>query len=202
MIEARVRAKLGTFSLDAEVAAKGTACVAGRNGAGKTTLLRAVAGLLKIDAGLVRVGGADVSGLPAERRGVVLVTPSSAFLHLDVDRHILWGARLRGVNLGSEVVARVKGELGIDFAGPVRKLSLGMKERVSLATALVASPRAVLVDEAFSNLHGRGEFVRKYGMLARESGVDLLFTCQDEEDGESADRLYSIEDGSTRLLRG
>lgn len=201
MIEARVRARIGSFSLDAEVSAEGTACVVGRNGAGKTSLLRAIAGLLKVEEGHVRAGGVEVTGLPVERRGIVLVTPSSSMQHLDVDAHILWGARLRGARPGLGSVDRVKGELGIDFSGPVRKLSLGMRERVSLATALVATPRAILVDEAFSNLHGRDEFVRSYGRLARESKVDLIYTCQDEEDGGSADRLYYIEAGSTRLLR-
>lgn len=200
MIEARVRARLGTFLLDAELATEGVTCVAGRNGAGKTSLLRAIAGLLRLDQGYVRVGGVDVTRAPMEERGVVLVTPAASLLHLDVDSHILWGARLSGRRPEEGEVDRVKKELGITFGGPVRRLSLGMKERVTLATALLASPRAILVDEAFANLHERDAFVSSYGGLAKERGVDLVFTSQDAADGRMAEQVYEMDDGSIRLL--
>ena len=139
MIEARVRARLGAFQLSAELRCRGTTCVVGRNGSGKTSLFRALAGFLPVE-GVVRIDGADVTRLPVERRGVVMVTPSSCFPHLDVDSHLRGGARLRGLSPSAESLSTAKSELGIDFRGPVRSLSLGMRGRVSLATALFASP--------------------------------------------------------------
>lgn len=195
LIRAAVQKRLGHFSLNASVEAEGFVCLAGRNGSGKTTLLRVIAGLTEQDAGEVLINGRDVSGLPVERRGVVMVTPGSAIPTMEVDAHLGWGARLKGAAAPVEKLAEVKQELGIDFGGRVGKLSLGMRERVSLATALLSAPAAVLVDEAFSNLHDREEFVSAYRGLAKEAGIDVVFTTQDLADGELAEHLYVMEDG-------
>jgi len=198
-MDAKIRAHVGTFKLSADIEGTGVTCVAGRNGAGKTTLMKALAGFIQLDEGHIAVGGVEVGRLPVEKRGLVLVTPSSFFPHLDVRSHMVWGAKIRGLNPGEEEVAGVRRELGIDFDGQVRSLSLGMRERVSLATAILASPRAVLVDEVFSSLHEREEFVKTYGRLAKARGVELVFTSQDEADGRLADRLYLLKEGTAAL---
>lgn len=197
MIEAHARRKLGAFSLSADLSDGGFICLSGRNGSGKSCFFRAMAGQLPIDEGSVTVGGRDVSRLPVERRGVVLVTPASSIPHLSVDDHLLWGARLRGIPLDPERVSRVRTDLGIDFQGRVRLLSLGMRERVSLATTLLASPAVILVDEAFANLHQRDGFMATYRRLASEAGIDVVFSTQDEADGRLADHLYLMREGRT-----
>jgi len=197
VIEARLRAHAGHFRLAAQVNCSGVTCVAGRNGAGKTTLLRAMAGFLKLDEGHVIVGGLDVTRLPVEKRGVVLVTPGSAIQHLDVDSHLIWGRKLVGKRIQEDQVSKVKSELGIDFGGRVGKLSLGMRERVSLATALLAEPKAILVDEAFASLHDREEFIMAYGRLLVGARIDLVFSSQVASDGKLGDNLYLIDEGVT-----
>jgi molybdate/tungstate transport system ATP-binding protein len=114
---------------------------------------------------------------------------------MEVDAHIRWGARLRRAEVDEEKVAAVKKELGIDFQGRVGKLSLGMCERVSLATALLAAPAGILVDEAFSNVHDREEFIASYRRLAADAGIHVVFSTQDESDGSLAQHLYVLEDG-------
>lgn len=195
MIEVAVRKQLGRFSLDASMSDGGFVCLAGENGAGKTTFLRIVAGVTKPDAGQVKINGRDVTALPIERRGVVMVTPGSSIPTMLVDAHLLWGAKLKGAQIGEERLAEVKGKLGIDFGGRVGKLSQGMRERVALATALLSSPSAILVDEAFSNLHDRKGFVTAYRSLAAEAGVDVVFATQDSADGELAEHLYVMDEG-------
>jgi molybdate/tungstate transport system ATP-binding protein len=197
MIEAAVRKRLGQFSLDATITEAGFTCLAGKNGSGKTTFLRILAGLTKPDSGHVRVNGTEITGLPVEKRGVVLVTPESSIPSLEVDTHLLWGARLKRIGVSSERLMAVKEELGIDFHGQVGRLSMGMRERVSLATALVSSPAGILVDEAFSNLHDREEFVSSYRRLTAEAGIDAVFSTQDDSDGRLAEHLYAMEDGRT-----
>ena len=197
-MEASVKAKLGEFQLAADIQCSGTTCLAGKNGSGKTTLFRALAGLIPSE-GAVLVDGTDVSRLPVERRGIVMVMPSSCIPHLDVESHLRWGAKLKGKILPPEVVAETKSELGIDFAGPVRSLSLGMRGRVSLATALFSAPRVILVDEVFSLLHDKDRFVASYGKLAADAGIDLLFTSQNEEDGRLAKQTYVMSNGSAAL---
>ena len=198
MIEARVRKRLGQFSLSAELEDSGFICLAGRNGSGKTTLLRAIAGLLPVDDGYIRIDGIDVTRLPAEKRGVIMVTSNSFFPHLDVDSHITWGTRLKKVKPEEGRVSQVKAELGIDFGGPVRNVSLGMRVRVALATALLASPKVILVDEAFSNLHERDDFIVSYRKLVGAEGIDLIFSTHNEVDGRLAEHLYVINDGMTK----
>ncbi len=197
MIEVKVRKQLGQFSLSPELEDGGFICVAGRNGSGKTSLLRAIAGLLQVDEGYIRIDGVDVARLPTEKRGVILVTSNSSFPHLDVDSHLTWGARLRRIKPDEEKVSKVKAELGIGFGGSVRSLSTGMRVRVALATALIASPKAILVDEAFSNLHEKEGFIASYRRLVKDAGIDLIFSTPDEADGRHADHLYVINNGNT-----
>ena len=195
MIEAVVQKRYGEFLLDAAVGDGGFICVAGRNGSGKTTLFRIVAGLTKPDAGRVKINGRDVTGMPLERRGVVMVTPESCIPSMREDEHLRWGAKLKGVEVGEERLRAVKEALGIDFRGKVGTLSLGMRERVSLATALLSAPGAVLVDEAFSNLHEREGCIAAYRKLAADAGIDVVFSTQDESDGRLAEHLYVLDEG-------
>lgn len=196
MIEASVKKRLGQFSLDVTMSEGGFICLAGRNGSGKTTFLRIVAGLTKPDVGHVKANGREITGLPIERRGVVMVMPESSIPTLEVDAHLLWGAKLKGAEVGKERLAAVKEELGIDFHGQVGKLSLGMRERVSLGTALLSAPAGILVDEAFSNLHDREGFIASYRKLTADAGIDVVFSTQDDSDGRLAEHLYTMEDGT------
>jgi len=200
LIEASVRLRLGEFQLNADLRGDGVICLAGKNGSGKTTLMRAMAGFLPFE-GFVRVGGADVTSLPTEKRNLVLVTPSSCFPHLGVDSHLIWGAKLKGSRPPDGYLLKVKSELGIDFGGKVSSLSRGMRQRVSLATVLISSPRAILVDEAFLGLHERETFISAYGAMAKAAGVDLVFSSQDEADGALADHLFLMDSGMVTQTR-
>jgi len=195
VIEASVRKRLGQFSLDCDLNESGFVCLEGRNGAGKTTLLKVVAGLLPPDSGHVKVNGRDVTSLPIEKRGVVFVVPGSAIPSMEVDQHLCWGAGLKKIVVGREELAAAKSDLGIDVVGRVGKLSLGMRARVALATALLSAPAGILVDEAFSNLHGREEFISAFRRLAASAGIDVIYAAQDESNGRLADHLYAMEDG-------
>jgi molybdate/tungstate transport system ATP-binding protein len=199
MIEAAaIRKKLGHFMLDVTMVEDGFICLAGKNGSGKTTLMRIVAGLTRADGGRLRIAGEDVTDLPVDKRRVVMVTPASFIPNLQVERHLQWGARLRGVEVSIERLGRVKRELGIDFPGQVGRLSMGMRERVALATALLSSPSVILVDEAFANLHEKESFVTAYRELATESKIDIIFSTQDVADGGLAEHLYLMDEGTVR----
>jgi molybdate/tungstate transport system ATP-binding protein len=199
LIEAKVRKQLGEFLLSAELEDSGFICLAGRNGSGKTSLLGSIAGLLQPDEGRVRINGVDVTRFPVEKRGVIMVTPNSFFPHLDVDSHLIWGAKLRGIKPDGERLSKVKDDLGIDFKGPGKRLSAGMRQRVAFATALLASPKVILVDEAFSNLHDRRDFISSYRKLVIGEGIDLIFSSQDESDGRLADHLYVMSNGTASV---
>jgi len=200
LIDAEVTKKLGQFSLSATLSDGGFICLSGNNGSGKSSLMRAVAGFFPLDEGHVRINAKDVTATPREARGVVMVTPGSLIPHLGVDAHLTWGSRLKKQKIPSERLSAVRAELGINFEGRVSELSLGMRERVSLATALLSNPKVILVDEAFSNLHERRAFIASYRKLTHDAGIDVVFSTQDQSDGSLAEHVYTIAEGKTQRV--
>lgn len=199
MIEVKARKKLGKFLLDSEMKDENVICLVGKNGSGKSSLLNIIAGIHKPDEGYVKVDSEIVTDLDVEKKGIVLVTPDSCLPHFNVEKHLLWGAKLRKRYVSDEMLSDVKKSLGINYEGRVSELSLGMQERVSLATALLAFPRVILVDEAFSNIDNRTEFIEVYCEYARKSTIDVIISTQNLEDSKNADSLYQMEQG--RILK-
>ncbi|MEM0321566.1 MAG: ATP-binding cassette domain-containing protein [Thermoprotei archaeon] len=189
------------FTLEAQVVIDGFVCLMGRNGSGKTSLINTLAGFYKVDSGRIVVNGVDVTRLEAYRRGIVVVNHNSFLPHMDVDDHLVYGLKVRGLRVNVDEVQIVKSALGVDYRGKVGKLSLGMKMRVALATAILSRPSGILVDEVFSNLHNPLEALKEYKKLSGDRGIDVLYTTQSKEEGEVAETLYLIEGGKTKLLR-
>ena len=201
MIEVDVKKRRGGFSLDANVSDEHFICLTGKNGSGKTTLLNLIGGILTLDEGHVTLNAKNITNLPIEQRQVSLITPDSCIPHLDIDHHLVWGARRKGLHVEPDYVSEVKTSLGVTFDGKVRKLSLGMRERVSLATSLISKPQLILVDEAFSNIDNHRDFVDAFRSLAAKAKVDVIFTTQYPEDSVQADHHYRLKSGkSTRLF--
>jgi molybdate/tungstate transport system ATP-binding protein len=200
MIEADVKKRLGDFSLDAHVSDADFICLTGKNGSGKTTLLNLIGGILNPDEGYVTLNSRKITNLPIERREVSIITQDSYIPHLDVDRHLVWGAKNKGLNVEREYITEVKTGLGINFGGKVRKLSLGMRERVSIATSLISKSELILVDEALSNIDNHRDFIDMLKNLAAKAKIDVIFTTQYSEDASQADHHYRLDSGKSARL--
>ena len=201
MIVADVKKRLGDFSLDANVSDERFICLTGKNGSGKTTLLNLIGGILTPDDGHITLNSKEITNLSIERRQVSIITPDSCIPHLDVERHLVWGAKNKGLTIEHDYIAEIKTSLGINFDGKVRKLSLGMRERLALATSLIAKPELILVDEALSNIDNHRDFVNAFRNLAAKAKIDVIFTTQYPEDSSQADHQYRLDSGrSTRLF--
>ncbi len=135
----------------------------GPNGAGKSTLLRALAGLLPIDTGSIRVDGtvlddpeAGVFVAPEKRPVSLMFQDGLLFRHLSALDNVAFGLRARGVPK-AEANARARhlldrlGLAGVAHAKP-DALSGGQAQRVALARALAVEPRALLLDEPLAAL--------------------------------------------------
>jgi molybdate/tungstate transport system ATP-binding protein len=201
VIEAEVKKKLGSFFLDASVSDEHFICLTGKNGSGKTTLLNLIGGILTPDAGYIRLNSKNITNLPIEQRQVSIITPDSYIPHLEVDRHLIWGAKSKGLNIEHDYLTEIKTRLGIGFDGKASKLSLGMRERVALATSLISKPELMLVDEALSNIDNHRDFIDAFKDLAAKAKIDVIFTTQYPEDSSQADHHYRLVSGkSTRLF--
>ncbi len=196
-----VTKSLGGFRLEAHMVVEGLTCLVGKNGSGKTTLINIIAGFYRPDSGAIFVDGVDVTHVDVHRRGIAVVNHNSYLANMDVDAHITYGMRLRGLSVDPRTLVEAKRALGIDYTGKVGSLSLGMKMRVALCTALLSGCKSILVDEAFSTLDDSVSIIKTYRQLALERGIDVLYATQSRDEAEVADTVYLMEGGAARLIR-
>lgn len=190
-------------SVDLEVAGGSITALLGPSGCGKTTLLRSIAGLERIDAGAIVVGGQlvdDTSTFVApERRGVGMVFQDWAlFPHLSVARNVGYGVpdRNERPKRVQEALARV-GLEGLGDRMPAT-LSGGQKQRVAVARALAPEPSVLLLDEPFSNLDTalRVELRAEVHRLLRALEITAVFVTHDQEEA------FAIGDEVAVMLDG
>ncbi len=183
--------------------------VLGPNGAGKSTLLRALTGLLGLDRGVIRLGGAvlDDPGRgvyvpPQERRLGVVFQDHRLFPHLRVLDNVAFGPRARGVRpaaarAGAQIWLQRLGLADLARRHP-RELSGGQAQRVALARALACDPAALLLDEPLAALdvqtraEVQGELREHLGAFA---GPTLLVTHDPIEALLLAQRILVLERG-------
>ena len=163
--------------------------VFGPNGAGKTTLLRLLAGLLKPSSGSARLAGIRLPGGSLARSRVGLISHHTMlYAALSARENVSFAARLYGIRDPS---ARVDDSLRrmslLERAdAPVRLLSRGMQQRVSIARAMVHSPQVVLADEPYSGLDESG--ARALTALLRElrsTGTAIIIVTHNLAEGLS-----------------
>jgi ABC-type Fe3+/spermidine/putrescine transport system ATPase subunit len=165
----------------------------GPSGCGKTTFLRLLAGLEAPSAGTIRIGGADVTHVPPERRGLGMMFQSYAlFPHMTVAGNLRFPLRMRGIGDRAAQEAKVREALrlvrleGLEDRHP-RQLSGGQQQRVALARALVADPPVLLLDEPLSNLDAqlRKDMQVELMELHRKIGLTTILVTHDQDEALS-----------------
>ncbi|MFF0886093.1 ABC transporter ATP-binding protein [Streptomyces sp. NPDC003456] len=205
-LDARLLVERGTFRLDVTLTAAPGDVVAllGPNGAGKTTALRALAGLVPLTSGHLRLDGTTLDSLPPEARPVgVVFQDYLLFPHLTALDNVAFGPRCRGAGK-AEARARAAewlDRMGLaDHAGAKpRRLSGGQAQRVALARALATEPRLLLLDEPLAALDARTRLevraqLRRH--LAAFEAVAVLVTHDPLDAMVLADRLVVVEHGA------
>jgi heme exporter protein A len=131
----------------------------GPNGAGKTTLLRVIAGLLRPTKGAVHVEGKSVRDDAGVRRHIGLISHQSMLYGaLTARENVEFAAKLYGIRDPREAARRALERMRIldRRDTPVRSLSRGLQQRVSIARAIVHEPSVVLLDEPYTGLDAAG----------------------------------------------
>ncbi len=178
--------------------------VVGPSGSGKTTLLRVLAGLEPADEGTVRIGGRDVTELPAAQRDVAMVFQQGGLQpHLTARDNIAFPFRLRRqdrdlVDERVEATARVMGLEELLDRLP-RQLSAGSRQTVETARELGRAPELFLLDEPLANVdaHQRMRMRRELTLVQRGTQVTMIYATNDQGEAMAlGDRMAVLVDGA------
>ncbi|WP_353119416.1 ATP-binding cassette domain-containing protein [Nitratidesulfovibrio sp.] len=179
----------------------------GPNGAGKSTIFRMLCGLLPPTGGTLRVAGVDLRRAPAAARGRVgyVAQKFSLYGQLSVLENLRFFASAYGLH-GAARDARIAWALrDFDLADVADaqsgELSLGYRQRLAMACALMHQPDILFLDEATSGVDplARREFWRRITALA-ESGVTVIVTTHFLDEAEYCDRMAILVGGEVLAL--
>jgi spermidine/putrescine ABC transporter ATP-binding subunit len=175
----------------------------GPSGCGKTTLLRMLAGFETPNGGTIRLGGADITRVPPNRRPLNMMFQSYAlFPHMSVRRNVAYGLEMERLGR-AEIRDRVEAILRtthLDGLAERRpdQLSGGQKQRVALARALVKRPKVLLLDEPLAALDKKLRVAMQLELkrLQHEVGITFVVVTHDQEEAlVMADRIAVLKDG-------
>ncbi len=189
--------------IDLDVAPGEMVSLLGPSGCGKTTTLRMIAGLEKLDAGEIRIGGRRANEVPPWRRNIGMVFQNYAlFPHKSVAENIGYGLAMRRV-AGPEIATRVAAAMrqvrleGLGDRAP-SQLSGGQRQRVALARAIITRPDVLLFDEPLAALDRklREQMQVEIKLLQREVGITTIFVTHDQDEALTlSDRIVVMDQG-------
>ncbi|WP_344059639.1 ABC transporter ATP-binding protein [Terrabacter lapilli] len=177
----------------------------GPNGAGKTTLLGLLLGLASPDAGSLEILGTQVGRAPSVHEGVAgFVEGPGLYPSLTARKNLATLAVLRGIEPRTRV-AEVLHEVGLTEVAdePVQGFSLGMRQRLGLASALLGRPRLLVLDEASNGLDpaGKRQAHAVLTELAR-TGTSIILSSHRMDDVESLCSEVTILDTGRVVFSG
>jgi ABC-2 type transport system ATP-binding protein len=177
----------------------------GRNGSGKTMLMRAICGLIRPSEGKIMIDGAEQwkdFSYPDDL-GMLIETPTFLPDFTGYENLELLSSIRKRVNRSDirETLKRVG--LNPDDQRNTRKYSLGMRQRLGIACAIMENPRLLVLDEPFNGLDVDGfSLMQKIILEEKRKGTLILLACHNREELENlSDVIYKVEQGRFSLYR-
>lgn len=171
--------------------------IIGRNGSGKTVLLKCICGFLAVDTGTIFVDGRKVSHACPQDIGIILESPGFVE-NMSGFRNLKMLASIRN-QIGKEEIREVMEKVGLDAdeKKAVRKYSLGMRQRLAIAQAIMESPKLILLDEPMNGLDKSGVAeIRKILLDLKENGITILLASHYAEDIDLlCDTVWEMDNG-------
>lgn len=171
----------------------------GRNGSGKTVLLKLICGLLSPTEGTISFSGLSQQPkeFSAENMGILIENPG--FLpEYDAFHNLKYLADIRK-KIGKEEIKQAIRLVGLDPDSKkhVGKYSLGMRERLGIAQAIMEDPQILLLDEPMNGLDNEGvEDIRRLLIRLKESNKLIILASHSKEDiGLLCDEVYRMDHG-------
>lgn len=170
--------------------------VVGNNGSGKTVLMKCICGFMKCDKGTILVDGKQVGrdvDFP-DRLGVIIETPG--FIpNLSGYKNLKILASLKG-RIGKKEILETIQKVGLkpDMGKPVAKYSLGMRQRLGIAQAIMEDPKVLVLDEPFNGLdrYGVVEMRTLLKELKAEGKAILLASHNAQDIEELCDHVQDL----------
>lgn len=176
--------------------------ITGYNGSGKTVLFKSICGFLELDEGGIYVEGKlKKNGEMLENAGIIIEGPAyvkeqSAYKNLNY----LYSIRNKR---DKKLIHKILEKVGLDPASSkhVGQFSMGMKQRLAIAQAIMENPKVLIMDEPMNGLDKRGvEEMRQLFLELKEQGKTMLLASHNKEDIDIlCDEVYEMEDG--RIIR-
>ena len=130
----------------------------GKNGAGKTTIFKIILGLSEFENGTLSImGGSDKKAVAAGRHHIGFFIGSNFFPNLSAKENLAYYCRLKDIKNMKEEIARVLKIVGLEgVKKKVGRFSMGMKQRLGIANAILGNPEILILDEPANGLDPQG----------------------------------------------
>lgn len=174
--------------------------IVGRNGSGKTVMMKCICGLMHPDSGKITVNGKVIGKEVDIANDIGAIIEAPGFLpNYSGYRNLKFLADIKRVIGKQEIISAMK-TVGLDPDNRkhVGKYSLGMRQRLGLAQAIMENPSILILDEPMNGLDRKGvEEMRDLLVSFREQGKTVLLASHNREDIDIlCDTVQEMEDGS------
>lgn len=170
----------------------------GKNGSGKTMLMRAICGLILPSEGSIEIGG--------ERLGKDISFPRSIGALIETPSFISGYSGFKNLKIIASIKNQISDDkikeaialvgLDPDDKKKYRKYSLGMKQRLGIACAVMESPEIIVLDEPINALDEKGVLLVREILKKYKDDAIVIVACHDKEELDLlADEIFTMEDG-------